>query len=98
MCAARHREMIMQRFFDKFQVQVLRRGGGILGPCTSKSLLVPPKREVCPLSEVCALKESNRPGATGVYFKASTPQNTACASKSVSKISLRKKNMLERED
>ena len=40
--------------------------GNIPGPYLPKSLLVPPKREVCPLQVRIVPKESNRLGATGV--------------------------------
>ena len=65
-------------------------GGGISGPCPTKSLFVPSKHEICPPSEDCAPKESNMPGATGVHLgPAAPPKNTACASPSVSKVSFR---------
>ena len=38
-----------------------------------------PKREMCPPSEDCAPKESNRPGFTGEKFETCVPPNTACA-------------------
>ena len=65
----------MGNFLGNRQIDYHRPGamGGISGPCPPKSLLVPPKRKVCPPCEGCALKESNRPGATEVRFGACAP-------------------------
>ena len=63
------------------------RHGGISGPCHPKSLLVPPpKRELCPPSEDCAPKKSNRPGAIGVHFRACAPPKNCLCHPIVSKI------------
>ena len=52
--------------------------------CALQAKIVPP-------SESCARKESNRPGSTGVHFRACTPQQYCLCPPSVSEISFQDK-------
>ena len=81
-----------------YRIQARRHGGAFRGRAP-KSLLVPPKREICLLpSEDCAPKESNRPSAIGVHFrKCAPPKHYLCPSPQTSvKYRSRTKNSSKR--
>ena len=57
---------------ERFQ-QARRHVWGISRPCPSKSLLVPPKREISPPREDCTSTERNSPGVTEERFGVCVP-------------------------